>query len=282
MRESLKQIFLSIYEFHMKIYLPIYARPIFQKINLLKYQTALRSLGYNNCCDPRKTGELNFIELFAKTKPTFCLDIGANIGKYSKLLLENTESKILAFEPLPGAYALLEKLKTEYPGRFSAENVGVGDATKKMILNYGSDTSELSSFSTDINAISYVGKSNIHQIEVEVVTLDDYFAETQFENMGEIDLMKIDTEGFEYEVLQGAVKTISILSPKFIQIELNSHQLHRGHSLFEFSKILNNYDVFQLLPFGKGGIKRDPASSEANIFAYSNFVFVRRDLQFNF
>jgi FkbM family methyltransferase len=266
----------------MRIYLPLHARPIFQKINLLKYQTALRSLGYNNCCDPEKTGELIFLELFAKTNPKFCLDIGANVGRYSKLLLENTESKILAFEPLPAAYALLERLGTQYPGRFSAENIGVGDATKRMTLNYGSNTSELSSFSTDINAISYVGESNIYQIEVEVVTLDDYFSKTEFKKMGEIDLMKIDTEGFEYEVLRGAVKTISKMSPKFIQIELNSHQLHRGHSLFEFSKILDNYEVFQLLPFGKGRIKRDPASSEANIFAYSNFIFVRSDLQFNF
>jgi FkbM family methyltransferase len=266
----------------MKIYLPLMARPFFQKLNLLKFQTTLRAMGYNNCCDPSKTGELKFLKAFAKTNPSFCIDIGANVGKYSKLLLDHTESKILAFEPLPGAYLHLEDLSLAYPRRFTAVNTGIGNQNQIMVLHHGSDTSELSSFSADINAIPYVGKSNVNKIDVPVITLDSYFSKVENHGVAEIDLIKIDTEGFEYEVLKGSTQTILNMSPKFIQIEFNTHQLHRGHTLYEISKMLSNYEIFQLLPFGKGGTKRNPVSSETNIFAYSNFIFARKDLNFKF
>ena len=163
-----------------------------------------------------------------------------------------------------------------------AENSGVGHQNQVMALHHGSDTSELSSFSTEINAIPYVGKSNLNKVDVPVITLDSYFLKVENQGVKEIDLIKIDTEGFEYEVLKGSAQTILNKSPKFIQIEFNAHQLHRGHSLYEISKMLSNYEVFQLLPFGKGGTKRNPVSSETNIFAYSNFIFARKDLNFKF
>ena len=53
-----------------------------------------------------------------------------------------------------------------------------------------------------------------------------------------IDFIKIDTEGFEYEVLCGAQKTIKNYRPKFIQIEFNWHQLFTNNSLIDFSKVI--------------------------------------------
>ena len=51
-----------------------------------------------------------------------------------------------------------------------------------------------------------------------------------------VDLIKIDTEGYEMNVLKGSRNFIS--KPKFIQIEFNWHQLFTNNSLIDFSKEL--------------------------------------------
>ena len=49
----------------------------------------------------------------------------------------------------------------------------------------------------------------------------------------------------------GGKKFIDFNSPKFIQIEINWHQLFKKVNLFEFSKLLNDYEIFKILPHGK-------------------------------
>ena len=90
--------------------------------------------------------------------------------------------------------------------------------------------------------------------------------------------MKIDVEGHEYEVLIGAKRFIDFNKPKFIQIEINWHQLFKKVNLYEFSLLLRNYDIFKILPFGKKLILIDPTRPENNIFHLSNFAFIRKDI----
>ncbi len=107
-----------------------------------------------------------------------------------------------------------------------------------------------------------------------VVTLDSSLSELAKKCEG-IDLLKIDTEGSEYEVLLGAQKTISTLKPRFIQIESNWHQLFRMRSLKSIGNLLTGYVVHQMLPFCNGLVKRDLNSPESNIYGCSNFVFIQ-------
>ena len=48
--------------------------------------------------------------------------------------------------------------------------------------------------------------------------------------------------------------------------------------MYKFSQNLNNYELFQILPFGEKLIKVDPRRPEANIFHLSNFVYIRKDI----
>src|SRR5208337_2106660 len=107
--------------------------------------------------------------------PQLCIDIGANKGHYSAVLLESTNARIIAFEPLPGAYQSLVSLASKYNGRLSVINKGVGDKNVDLKIYYGTEDSELASFSTTVLNIEWVGASNVHSITVPVVTLDDYF-----------------------------------------------------------------------------------------------------------
>jgi hypothetical protein len=93
----------------------------------------------------------------------------------------------------------------------------------------------------------------------------------------EVDLLKIDVEGLEWEVLLGAKNTIVEMRPKLIQIELNLHQLFVNRSILQFSRLLKGYRLTQILPYRGGLVERDPKDSLSNLYSYSNYVFVRSD-----
>jgi FkbM family methyltransferase len=276
--KNLKHAFIPLYLLVTRCYVFIFGRPYTQAINHVILQLALRARGYNNCCDPKTTGEAYFIDLLAKTNPKLCIDIGANKGHFSQALLNQTKCHIVAFEPLPKAFDSLINLQAQYLNRFKAYNVGVGSEVGSLELFYGAEDSELASFSKEVNQVYFVGSSNVNKMTVPVITLDSYFTENLKGKVESLDLLKIDTEGYEYEVLMGAQQTIFELKPKFIQIEFNWHQLFRGHSLLKISELIDGYSAYQMLPYGAGLVRRDLNRPESNIYHYSNFVFVRNDI----
>ena len=261
----------------IRIYVFMFGRPSTQFFNDAILLLALRARGFGNCCGIHATGEINFIKLLAKHEPKLCIDIGANKGEYSLKLLEETNSNVIAFEPLPSAFSQLTKLKEEYSTRFEAYSCGIGSKKEKMALYFGKDD-ELGSFSTEVNQIDFIGNNNVNSLEVDVITLDHFYEKNLQEQYSSLDLLKIDTEGFEMEVLLGAQKTIKALRPKFIQIEFNIHQLYLSHSLLKLSELMQGYKAYQLLPHGTSLIYRDVKKPESNIYIYSNFVFVREDI----
>jgi FkbM family methyltransferase len=264
----------SLYRLVEKVYVFALARPSAQRLNNKILTLAIRARGYDNFGDFKNTGEQNFIKMLAARDPKLCLDVGANKGQYARVLLEMTRAKVISFEPLPRAFAALLTLKNEFGDRFEAENVGVGQREGTLALHYDAEDSKLASFSEEVGQVDYV--HNVNTMNVEVISLDRYFE--RHSNVQEIDLLKIDTEGFEFQVLWGAQKTIAVRRPKFIQIEFNWHQLFRAQSLWSLSELMAGYRAFQVLPHGSGLVPRETKSPESNIYRFSNFVFVRSDI----
>jgi len=260
-------------------YMRFFSRSSMQSLNDSILNLALHARGYNNFKNARLTGEEEFLRLLARHQPTFCIDIGANRGEYSRRLLATTQAKVVAFEPLPKAFVHLVQIKRDFSNRFECVNKGVGDRCAVLKLHYGAEDSLHASFSSEVSAIDYVGRSNVNALSVDVVTLDSYLENRPPEPASCIDLIKIDTEGFEFEVLSGARSTIEKYRPKFIQLEFNLHQLFRGQSLWSIACLLPLYRLYQLMPYDGGMIPRDPKSPLSNIYQYSNFVFVRGDVQ---
>ena len=71
-------------------------------------------------------------------------------------------------------------------------------------------------------------------------------------------------------------KIIEKFKPKYIQLEYNWHHLFKNKNLYSFSKILQNYQVFRIFPYGDTLVKINPEKPENNYFNYSNIVFVRK------
>ena len=258
-------------------YVPYFAKKSFQPIAIMLLNLSLRLLGFNNYGPSAKSGEEFFLRRLLATNPEFCIDVGANVGKYSEFILRNSSSRVLAFEPLSGAFQRLQILQNQFTSRLTIENLGCARNSGELKLYFGSETSELASFSNEVNQIDYVGASNVNSVSVRTTSLDDYFQHNPFRELKGCDLLKIDTEGFEYEVLLGASNFISQFKPRVVQIEFNLHHLYQNHSLRLIGELLYNYKAFRLLPNNNGMIPIEKEDFLSNIYQYSNYVFILSD-----
>lgn len=252
-------------------YLKLAKMKYFQSANERILNNALRAYGYNNYENHKESGEDYFItKILPIFDPKICVDIGANVGNYSKILLERTGAKVYAFEPLAAPFASLLKLAEQYPDRFVPINKGVGAENETLVIHYSDDATSHASFSAEVANVPYV--VNEKEREIEVVSLDSYFSQI---GVDQVDFIKIDTEGFEYEVLTGARGVIDRCKPKIIHLEYNWHQMFRSKTLFALSQLLQGYVPYQML--SNRLEKRDPKNPFANIYHFSNFVFVLSD-----
>lgn len=267
---------LAVYKMLRWVYLKIFMRTSTQGLNRVVLDFALLASGFNSHFDFGASGEAFFIKQLAKRQPKLCLDIGANSGQYSRALLELTNAHVIAFEPLPSTFSKLQALEQGFPGRLTCFNVGLADESGVKDLHYGRRNSKLASFSSEVSELDYVGAQNTEVMSVPVRKLDEFV--DQLVALGRpLDFIKIDTEGYEYEVLLGGQQLISKFKPKFIQIEFNEHHLYRNQPLRSIAKALPEYDAHQLLPKNRGMVRRNLDEPLSNLFAYSNWVFVRRE-----
>lgn len=260
--------------FLTKSYIRRYSKLNLQRQNSKHIYRALQAYGYNNSGSEEAGGEVYFIrEVLRHLDPKVLLDVGANVGNYSRVLLtEFPKAQVFSFEPLKSPFSQLQALSKEFGDRHVAVNCGVGNRDEKLTIHFNSEATTHASFVPEASEVPYV--SNQETEELDVVTLDQFFRDRL--DGTTIDFIKIDTEGFEAEVLAGASEILAALGPMAIQLEYNWHHMFRGHSLFTLSKALPGYDVFQTVP---GGVaRRDPRDPLSNLYIFSNFVFVRKDL----
>ena len=261
------------------VYIFLFGRHVFAKFNVILFKIIIKSLGYNNYGSYNYTGEKNFVKILEKYRVRLCLDIGANVGDYSKMLLQLTNAKVIALEPNKFSFKILKKIRLRNKKRFTCLNVAASDKKKKGYLYYGTNTSELASIMQNTNKLNFIDGKNSNKMKIQLSTLDEIFLKNK-DKFKNLDFIKIDTEGHEIEVLKGSKKIIKILKPKFLQIEFNTHQLLRSITLQDYKKLLRNYNVFRLLPFGRKLLSVNVNKPEDNIFHLSNIVFIRKDINF--
>jgi len=252
----------------INLYAKTFSKPPLSKLNNRLLNATLRARGYNNYRNDVESGEEFFLsKVLAPSNPKICIDVGANVGNYTRKLLQYTQATVVSFEPLPSAFEQLREQTKKFGERSIIENRGVGERNDKLVIHYNPNAIFHASFSEDAKKVPYLHNEN--EMEVEVVSIDSYLENKNFDT---VDFIKIDTEGFELEVFRGAKDTIRRYKPQYLQMEFNWHQMFRNTSLNYFSELLPDYDVYQLLP--NGWIKRNPKDPLANIYHFSNFVFV--------
>lgn len=270
--QSIRQILINTYVY-------FFCRPNTQYVNNVLFNLATKGKGYNNYSSIlSKSGEMKLIMKLSCLNPSSFFDVGANIGQYSKVFSEVSDCQIFAFEPMTGSFRVLEE-SFRSNRRVRCFNFALGASNYQTMISFNGEMDQLASISNEVKDIPYVGSNNVNQAEITVRTLDSVVEELQLrDQLFRIDILKIDTEGFEFEVLLGASNLLKNSPPMAIIIEFNWHQLMKGNSLYSFHKLLLNYSVFQVLPYGSGLRSIDPTIPSNNLFYYSNFLFLRKDL----
>jgi len=133
------------------------------------------------------------------------VDVGANVGYYTRMAarIVGPNGKVLAFEPLPTAYQLLQRNSADLVNVLALQSaLGDRSGTVPFYVHPSGDQSSTMN----------MGDAQ-EQIRVEIKTLDSMTG--QFDR---VDFIKIDVEGSELQVLQGGKETIERFEP-VIQFE---------------------------------------------------------------
>ncbi len=144
-------------------------------------------------------------------KNSVIIDAGANIGVFTALAANIAkDGKIFAFEPVAKTFSCLRDNTQPYPNVI-VENIGLGDtmASKNIFVNSqstGISVMEDSTLYKEKAERDLDGKME----QVHLSTLDNYVKEN---SISHIDFIKIDTEGYESKILQGAKQTIATHHP---------------------------------------------------------------------
>ena len=97
------------------------------------------------------------------------------------------------------------------------------------------------------------------------------------EKIDRISLLKIDTEGTEYDVLMGGKETLKQGKIDIIQFEFNEMNVYSRTFMKDFVEILPKYEFFRLMPYGLYPMgEYRPSTWE--IFAFQNIAAIRKDI----
>jgi len=257
-----------------KLYGYLFARNIFRKFNTFLYHISLRGLGVLNYQNEYLVGEKVWLKNYLKDKENpIILDIGANIGNYSKnILLTNTNSLIFAFEPHPITYKKL--LSNITSNNFKAFNFGVGNQNGLLELwDYDTnDGSQHASLYKDV--IQGLHKGNPISHSVEIIVLDEFL---KSQKIKEIDLLKIDTEGNEFNVLLGCKEFLRNNKIKAIHFEFNEMNIISKVSFKDFWDYLKEYDLYRILPGGNLLKIKNYSPISCEMYAFQNIIAILKN-----
>ena len=245
---------------------------LFEAFDLDLLEVAHKEMGVNNYGSNKETGEEFLLKSFLKTRykdqPITIFDVGANSGEYSLMLKDIFPvANIYSFEPNPITFRILEE-KTKLINNIQSFSVGLGSTESTMeIYTYKNDlASEHASVIKEV-MVSLHQSDQVENFQVPIICLDNFCKDHSIEK---IDFLKIDTEGFELEVLKGATKLINEKKIEIIQFEFNEMNIYSKAFLNDFYKILPDCKFYRLskdklIPLGA-------YNSSYEIFRYQNII----------
>ncbi len=268
----------KIINFFLNFYIRIFSHKFFLNFHNFLIHASLRSIGYKNFENFKVTGEKNLLNKISKYNIKTSIDIGANIGDYSREIILSTNSYVVAIEPMPKSFNKLKHLEKKFSNKIKCFNIALSNKIEKRNIYFQSSRSKLASFEENIKHLNYIEKK-IKIKKIKTLTLDYFVNKEKKLFLKGIDFIKIDTEGFDYQVLLGSLKTIKKYKPKFIQFEMNWHYLFSGINLYRICSKFEDYNIFRILPYNSGIIKINYLHPNNNIFQLSNFIMARKDVK---
>lgn len=151
------------------------------------------------------------------------LDVGANVGNYSKELKQlGYKGKIISFEPLSSAFKKMKKLSSNYDN-WIVYNCALGNKRDVEVINVSANSDSSSLLNMLPLHLKNAPNSNyISSEKIKIEKLDALF--NQFCKPTDNIFLKIDTQGYEKKVLDGANESLKMI--KAIQLEMSINVLY--------------------------------------------------------
>ena len=226
--------------------------------------------GENNG-DPERNGEYRFLRVVGPRLGTV-FDVGANRGDWTAAVLATAPrvTRVVAFEPWAPTFAKLSA--RDFPSHVVLEQAALSSEEGKATLHGYGTYPEMNSFHSRTGIQDYLADTQPDRTEqVATWTLDGY---CQRKGIERIDFLKVDTEGHEWEVLQGARKLLANGSIGIIQFEYGGTYIDSRRLLKDVFELLTclGYCLHKIVP--RGLVACPAYSQRLENFQYKNFIAV--------
>lgn len=213
--------------------------------------------------------ELKFLNQLRAGSLDIAIDVGAALGSYSWILSRKSKC-VYAFEPGTKHADYLEK--SIYLSNINIVRSAVGVDERKVSM-YVPNIDEAGLHSATLSSSNPVAQTpSVLTIEVPQTSIDSMFSTAGYKHR-RIDLLKVDVEGYELEVLQGATSIISSHHPIII-CEIEKRHNPRCEEVFQLLRDLG-YQCFAYV----GG--KYTAFNSAEISTYQSEAALRVRLSRN-
>jgi FkbM family methyltransferase len=186
------------------------------------------------------------------------LDVGANHGAYARLLHTLApRARVIAFEPHPTTFAHLQRFLSDQPA-IELINKAVGAAAGEVRLYDFQEEDGSTQASLSASAVALYSDKVVEHA-VTCTTIDAFMQDNGIER---IDFLKIDTEGHDLSVLQGAARALREGRIGLIQFEFIPANIATGVTMRQFFEILPRHRISRLClngalrPFKQYDVKR--------------------------
>jgi FkbM family methyltransferase len=209
----------------------------------------------NLYCGLHEFEDMLFLLHFLRKNDLF-MDVGANIGSYTILASSHVFANTISIEPVPSTFNHLVKnvFINSSQERVEMKNIALG--SKKGSVD----------FTSNFDTVNHVAtKADTDTIQVSVEKLDDILLDKEVPI-----LIKIDVEGFETEVLNGAAKSILSNELKAIIVELNGSGLRYGYdeNLIHEKLLVCGFKPYRYCPINR-------ALTLVQTFGKHNTIYIR-------
>jgi FkbM family methyltransferase len=170
--------------------------------------------------------EAQLVAVLERFEISCVLDVGANLGQYALMLREwGFGGRIVSFEPLPDAHATLVRRAAADPGWQIAPRMAIGEREGEVELEVSAE-SDMSSILPQTGLLQRISPSSrvLRRERVPLARLED--AAQPYLAPAERIFLKIDTQGFEPQVLAGAGSLMARLCG--LQLEMSLVPCYEG------------------------------------------------------
>jgi FkbM family methyltransferase len=241
------------------------------------YQVGINGMNIGSGSDVADRGELAVLQMLkqklaGQSKPLI-FDVGANIGTYAKAIVEifgKENIELHCFEPSPKTFAKFQQEMGSHGANIHFHNIGFSNEPCEINLFQDAELSGMTSVYK--RRMDHFGKDFNKTEPAKFTTIDEFCSSN---NIGRIDFLKLDVEGHELKVLEGAKR--SLKNVKYIQFEFGGCNIDSRTFFQDFYYLLHDdFDFYLVL---RDGIQKlDGYKETYELFITTNFFCINKNL----